>query len=199
VSRRSEGVYVFDGAFREVHVLDRSAPGPGRGTITDSFRLRHIFFDAANAQARERLLEELERTDARLYEANPSLRGLVEGELFQAIERRFILYEVPAVRPSLREKPLAYVPVPVGSPPIERPWIGLELVDQKGDPVPGRPFRIVTADKQTIVGQLDDEGTTRIDGLTPGTCEVDCPYVEPRAATTHVVEPGDHASRIALK
>jgi hypothetical protein len=77
-------------------------------------------------------------------------------------------------------------------------WIGIRLVDQDGAPVPGRPYRVVTPEGDTIDGQLDSNGTAMLRTLkTPGTCKVSCPYVTSHPELTHVVNPGEHLSRIA--
>jgi hypothetical protein len=77
-------------------------------------------------------------------------------------------------------------------------WIGIKLVDQHGAPAPGRPYRVVTPDGETIDGQLDSNGAAMIKTLkTPGTCKVSCPYVSDHPDLTHTVKPGEHISGIA--
>jgi len=77
-------------------------------------------------------------------------------------------------------------------------WIGIRLVDQEGSPVPGRPYRVVTPDGDTLDGKLDSNGAAMIKTIkTPGACRVSCPYVESHGSSTHVVQPGEHISGIA--
>jgi hypothetical protein len=60
--------YIFEHGFSEVHLVGANAPPPERGTVTDSFRLRCVFFDESNNWVRTRLLEELGLSDTRLDE-----------------------------------------------------------------------------------------------------------------------------------
>ena len=68
----------------------------------------------------------------------------------------------------------------------------LVLVDQTGTPVPNRPYRVIKPDGTTVDGTLDSNGAAMLKDLDPGNC-----YVEPRAAATYEVKPGDHISGIA--
>ena len=76
-------------------------------------------------------------------------------------------------------------------------WVGLVLVDQTGTPVPNRPYRVIKPDGATVDGSLDSNGAAMLKDLDPGNCQIWCPYVEPRAAATYQVNPGDHISGIA--
>ena len=81
--------------------------------------------------------------------------------------------------------------------PRSKTWIGVVLVDQDGTPVPGRAYRIIMPDRATADGVLDSNGAAMIRDLDPGNCQIWCPYVEPRGATSYEVKPGDHVSGIA--
>jgi hypothetical protein len=85
------------------------------------------------------------------------------------------------------------------SAPDSKTWVGLVLVDQDGTPVPGRPYRVVKPDGTTLDGTLDSHGAAMIRDLDAGNCQIWCPYVEPHAATTHTVAPGEHVSGIAQR
>jgi len=63
---------------------------------------------------------------------------------------------------------------PAPSDPEEEPtsWIEIQLVDQKGRPVPGEPYEVRTADAKLRSGSLDANGFTRITGIVPGQCEI---------------------------
>jgi hypothetical protein len=54
----------------------------------------------------------------------------------------------------------------------EKTWIAIELLDDKGAPVPGEPYEIRLPDGSYRRGSLDSAGCARIDGIDPGTCEV---------------------------
>jgi hypothetical protein len=85
------------------------------------------------------------------------------------------------------------------SAPTSKSWVGLVLVDQDGAPVANRPFRLIKPDKTTLDGTLDSHGAAMVRDVDPGNCQIWCPYVEPRPATTVTVAPGDHASGIAQR
>ena len=73
------------------------------------------------------------------------------------------------------------------------------LVDQDGVPVPARPYRVIAPDGQTYQGQLDSHGTAFVRNIPAGNCQVFCPDYAPHEPLTHVVEPGEHISGIALQ
>ena len=55
---------------------------------------------------------------------------------------------------------------------LEKTWIAIELLDDKGAPVPDQPYEIRLPDGAYRRGTLDSLGCARIDGIDPGTCEV---------------------------
>ena len=60
----------------------------------------------------------------------------------------------------------------------EKTWIQIELIDDKGNPVPNEPYRIELTDGSVQTGQLDDEGKARHEGIDPGTCKVTFPNID---------------------
>ena len=60
----------------------------------------------------------------------------------------------------------------------EKTWIQIELIDDKGKPVPNEPYRIELTDGSVQTGQLDDEGKARHEGIDPGTCKVTFPNID---------------------
>ena len=63
-------------------------------------------------------------------------------------------------------------------------WIEIELVDKKGKPVPGEPYRVTLPDGETVAeGTLDEKGFARVDGIEPGTCKITFPKLEKQAWT----------------
>lgn len=60
-------------------------------------------------------------------------------------------------------------------------WVAIRLVDDEGNPVPYRRYRIETPEGQTREGILDDQGRARVDGIEPGTCRVTFPGLDGRA------------------
>ena len=65
--------------------------------------------------------------------------------------------------------------------PVEEPhWIGIRLLDDNGEPLPGERFEIVLADGTTVVrGTLDQNGEKELKGLKlPGNCTVRFPDLD---------------------
>lgn len=63
--------------------------------------------------------------------------------------------------------------------PTKKSWIELELVDQKGKPVPYERYRIkVPGVDKPMEGFLDEKGLARVDGIDPGTCQISFPDLD---------------------
>ena len=68
--------------------------------------------------------------------------------------------------------------------PTKKPsWIEIELVDDKGKPVPGERYKVTLPDDSVKEGTLDDKGRARLDGCDPGTCKVTFPQLDGRSWT----------------
>jgi len=65
-------------------------------------------------------------------------------------------------------------PAPRRSTPV-RAWIAIELVDDKGKPIPNERFRIELPDGSFAEGNLDVGGHARLNDIDPGTCQVTFP------------------------
>ena len=64
----------------------------------------------------------------------------------------------------------------------KKSWIEIDLVDKKGKPVAGEPYRVTLADGETVAeGTLDEKGHARVEGIEPGTCKVTFPKLEKQA------------------
>lgn len=79
------------------------------------------------------------------------------------------------------EEQEAAEPPPAGLP--SRPaktltWIEIELVDERGKPVPKERYRIELPDGSPEEGFLDDQGRARVDGIEAGTCIVTFPDLD---------------------
>jgi hypothetical protein len=188
--------YVFDGARYELRVLASGAPAPDRGVAVHAPRLGILLFDERNTGERERLLRDLGLPHLRPRSLDLADRSRHEAELYRTLERRFDLYEVPRPKAVARSSPLEWFPAAKASPDLS--WIGVWLVDQSGQPVAGRPYRVIAPDGQTTAGTLDDQGSANVKRLPPGSCQVFCPDVEPHASLTYTVARGDHISGIAM-
>lgn len=63
--------------------------------------------------------------------------------------------------------------------PAELTWVELELVDERGHPIPGARYVVKLPDGATVEGRLDANGRARVDGLEPGECLVSFPEYAP--------------------
>jgi hypothetical protein len=78
------------------------------------------------------------------------------------------------------------VPIKPHKPPAsdeekatKKSWIEIELVDEKGRPVPGEAYRVTLADGTTVEkGSLDEKGFVRVEGIEPGTCKISFPNLD---------------------
>jgi hypothetical protein len=93
--------------------------------------------------------------------------------------------------------PPAYLADSNDEPERVTTWIGVQLVDEAGVPIPGRRYRIVTSTGQVLEGTLDARGIAMHQGLDAGMCQVSCPYVDARPQTTHEAGRDEHVSGIA--
>lgn len=81
--------------------------------------------------------------------------------------------------------------------PAVRAWVAIELVDGAGRPIAGQRYRIELPDGEIREGALDESGSVTVMRTEPGTCQIECPFHAPAAATTHIVAQGEHAPGIA--
>ena len=69
---------------------------------------------------------------------------------------------------------------PAKAPEVKKTWIEIELLDQKGVPVPGERYTIRLPDGSTRSGSLDSSGRARVDDIDPGVCDVTFPEIDRR-------------------
>jgi hypothetical protein len=75
---------------------------------------------------------------------------------------------------------------PKPTPPSPRPftksktWIAIELVDDKGKPIPKERYRIELPDGSKVEDKLDANGYARIDNIDPGECQISFPDIDGR-------------------
>jgi hypothetical protein len=58
------------------------------------------------------------------------------------------------------------------------PFIGIELVDMAGGPVPNEPFVVVLPDGIRYEGRLDGSGRARLVGVAEGDCKISFPMLD---------------------
>lgn len=181
-----------------MYIVARGQPAPNRGVVTDWFRLRAVIFDERNAREMERLLGDLGLLELRPGRFDLADRYELEDQMYRTLARQFVLYAIPRTPVRVESTPRSWFPT---SSRPSRPmlsWIGLWLVDQSGQPIAGRPYRLTAPDGQSTAGTLDDQGSVNVKRLAPGSCHVFCPDVQPHGSSTYVVQRGDHISGIAL-
>jgi hypothetical protein len=81
------------------------------------------------------------------------------------------------------EKADEAAPPPPQDEPPSRPaktltWIEIELMNDKGEPVPKERYRIELPDGSPEEGFLDSQGRARVDGIEAGTCNVTFPDID---------------------
>jgi len=114
------------------------------------------------------------------------LHKYVKTEILQAFRRgEFVLMRMPHVT----RFPTIMLSGPRGQsaaeePPPESPkkeekkentWVGIELVDQDGSPVPQARYEIELADGTKKTGKLDENGCAQVRDLEPGNYKVNFP------------------------
>ncbi|MEO7244077.1 MAG: hypothetical protein ABIX12_02890 [Rubrivivax sp.] len=57
-------------------------------------------------------------------------------------------------------------------------WIEFKLVDKKGAPIPGEPYRVRLPDQSLQTGRLDRDGKVRFDGILPGEAVISFPGID---------------------
>ena len=59
--------------------------------------------------------------------------------------------------------------------PEKKGWIGIALVDTKKRPVPNADFIVTPPGQDPVKGTLDSLGRARVEGVNPGTCNIEFP------------------------
>ncbi len=60
----------------------------------------------------------------------------------------------------------------------EQSWIEIELVDDEGRPVPFERYELVLPNGRKRYGRLDANGLARVNGIKPGSCEINFPRLD---------------------
>lgn len=81
--------------------------------------------------------------------------------------------------PPVRVVPVS-APPPPGLPTTPKTFIEIVLLDDRGQPLAGEPYRIVLPDGSIRTGTLDRDGFAREDNLDPGVCDVSFPRIDGR-------------------
>jgi hypothetical protein len=81
------------------------------------------------------------------------------------------------------ESPAAEPQAPAKKPPKKssdapvKTWIAVQLIDDRGDPVPNAAYKVTLPDGSVMNGSLDDQGIVRFDEIDPGECLVSFPEI----------------------
>lgn len=71
-------------------------------------------------------------------------------------------------------------PIALGDAPPGQPlsWIGVELKDSEGTPVPGMRFRITASDGKVASGTTGPDGKGKIEGVPEGSYDITFPDLD---------------------
>jgi uncharacterized Zn-binding protein involved in type VI secretion len=83
--------------------------------------------------------------------------------------------------------------------PDKKSWIEIELVDQKGKPVPHERYRVVPPDKKPVEGYLDEKGFARVGGIDAGSCTISFPDLDAATWTPEKGDPGRRATPVPVQ
>jgi hypothetical protein len=92
--------------------------------------------------------------------------ALREGRLI-AYRREEVVYAVPVQQ--IDDKPRQVQKTE------QKTWVGIQLVDDDGNPVKFKKYRITLPDNSVTEGMLDENGFARVNGIDAGSCKVEFP------------------------
>jgi len=112
------------------------------------------------------------------------------------------------------EKPNDIVePAPPRAPPpslptqaVAKSFIALELICTKGKPIANARYQMTLSDRTRLTGSLNAQGVTRVEGIDPGTCQIEFPDFaaeewgatpRPGGGQEHIAKRGDCLASIA--
>jgi hypothetical protein len=184
------------------HSLDRQSRSWIEQLVFDGFahhgatddRIASVLLEIYDALANETLSSRLPRPTLDPQQLLVGFDRRLRHELVAALTADEIRIEQivrPWPFPEAPEEPVAVLDV---VPPVaeQTTFIAILLVDQDGNPVPGRRYRIALASGRTLSeGNLDTNGAARVDGLDPASCIVTFPDIDAGAATVGAVSGKD--------
>jgi hypothetical protein len=133
-----------------------------------------------------KLIEAIQRLSERFYQeairriqehlAQPKKPGELQ-ELILKWRTQMIACDSSGPRGS-PEAPAEEPPAPSKGPSKENHWVGIQLIDEDGDPVPNAKFKVTLPDGSIKKGSLDDQGMARFGGIDPGQCQISFPEID---------------------
>jgi hypothetical protein len=86
----------------------------------------------------------------------------------------------PATKSAAPEKTASFKP---SKPPAEekkakKTFVHIALLDAEGKPVAKEPYKVTLPDGRIVSGELDQNGTARIDNVDPGKCKIRFPELD---------------------
>lgn len=60
----------------------------------------------------------------------------------------------------------------------KKSWIALKMINEAGEPVAGKSFKVTTPDGSVYSGTTDKEGKGRVNAILPGNCEITFPDLD---------------------
>ncbi len=79
--------------------------------------------------------------------------------------------------PAEEEQAPAQKPPKKSSDAPVKTWIAVQLIDDRGDPVPNVAYKVTLPDESVMTGSLDDQGIIRFDEIDPGECLISFPEI----------------------
>jgi hypothetical protein len=96
---------------------------------------------------------------------------LLETRRLVVVECVLLRHERPAAPAAAARPPEAPRRRPVALEDLKT-WVGIELVDDTGKPVPNQRYRVTVPGGAVHEGTLDDKGSAKITDLDPGNCDI---------------------------
>ena len=67
-------------------------------------------------------------------------------------------------------------------------WIGIQLKDNQGNPVPNEAYEIQLPDGRKVQGNLDSQGEAGVSDIDPGNCQIRFPNLDAKSWNKGTVE-----------
>jgi hypothetical protein len=170
---------VARGSFDQVFFVDAIRATPVERAVAMSRGAAQLWLRSAGSSALDALtlgrIQALARGGSFASGSSRASRDAMQRDVEDALQSGQLL-AVRVARARHVSVPLPEEEQEVLGPPTEpQSWIEIELVDDRGKPVPDEAYEIETADGVRRSGTLDWKGRAREEGIDPGRCKVRFP------------------------
>lgn len=104
--------------------------------------------------------------------ADPGAAGKVKAQELAQQTGKYGETKAPAFKPIKVMSEKKEAELAAAEQAVETTWVGIELVDELGDPVCGQKYSIELPDGTISVGTTDAEGKAKVDGFAVGDCKL---------------------------